>query len=102
MLKENHSSLMFCEVGAEKQNTKSRIRTVSFKKQSNSNSEHSYHRTDSNPDHKASVKTMIKKVASRYKQRKLKILVANDNTFQLLIISSALRSLNYVDRIDEA
>lgn len=37
-----------------------------------------------------------------YTQRKLKILVANDDEFQLLIVSTMLEKLQYVDKVDKA
>ena len=45
---------------------------------------------------------LIKAIKSRYKQRKLKLLVANDSIFQLLLIKTALQKLSYVGQIVEA
>mgnify|MGYP002633700584 CR=1 FL=1 len=41
-------------------------------------------------------------LSNKYKQRKLRILVANDNIFQILVISNSIKILGYVERIDEA
>ena len=41
-------------------------------------------------------------ILKRHKQRKLRILVANDNIFQCLIIKNSLEILTYVERIDTA
>jgi hypothetical protein len=38
----------------------------------------------------------------RYKQRKLRILVANDNQFQLFLIAKSLLNLNFIEKIDKA
>ena len=42
------------------------------------------------------------KILSKYKQKKLKILVANDDKFQLFIISNFLEILTHIDTIDSA
>ena len=38
----------------------------------------------------------------KHKERKLRLLVANDDMFQLLIISNSLKPLKFIDRIDQA
>lgn len=44
----------------------------------------------------------IMRLYKKYPYRKLKLLVANDNQFQLLIITSILAKLPYIGTIDEA
>ena len=39
---------------------------------------------------------------SKYKGKKLKILLANDNDFQLLIISTSLKGMSCIQNIDQA
>lgn len=41
-------------------------------------------------------------IMEKYKQRKLRLLVANDNEFQLFVISNSLENLNFVEKIDTA
>ena len=45
---------------------------------------------------------MCLQIFNRQKRRKLRLLVANDDMFQLLIISNSLTSLKYIERIDQA
>jgi hypothetical protein len=46
--------------------------------------------------------SLIQKLLELHSPRKLKMLVANDDQFQLLIVRTALMKLPYVDQIDEA
>lgn len=46
--------------------------------------------------------TCIESTLMKYRPRKLKLLVANDNQFQLLIVRTALLKLPYIEHIDEA
>lgn len=45
---------------------------------------------------------MAANLIRKYKQRKLKVLVANDNLFQLLIITSSFELLSCIGKIDQA
>lgn len=44
----------------------------------------------------------LKDFKSKERDNKLKILVANDNPYQLLVISSCLRQVSHIGKIDEA
>lgn len=44
----------------------------------------------------------LKPIMNLFKPRKLKILIANDNPFQLLVASKSIMKVTYVDEIEEA
>jgi CheY-like chemotaxis protein len=41
-------------------------------------------------------------VLLKYKERKLRILVANDSHFQIFVVAKSLNKLSFVEHIDEA
>lgn len=45
---------------------------------------------------------IVNKINEFYSERKIKVLIANDNDFQLLILSEALKGIDKIGEVHEA
>ena len=54
------------------------------------------------PNRKGSSSVSDNHIVKKYKSRKLRLLVANDDSFQLLVVCNSLKKLSYIELVDEA